>query len=107
MVRRAVFVLLGVSLLGPAAMIGPRPYRIPRAVACTGGAERARAYAARRTAATGARDGETLGHDEVARLLSDLARTLRSKFGTPSEEYRVGRYEILVWDRNLLNDIAH
>jgi hypothetical protein len=32
---------------------------------------------------------------------------VRAAFGRPSDEYRVGRYEILVWDRNLLNDIAH
>jgi hypothetical protein len=27
-------------------------------------------------------------------------------FGPPSREYRVGRYEIRVWDRNLLNDLT-
>jgi hypothetical protein len=90
MVRRAVFVLLGVLLAGPGAMIGPgRPYRIPRAAACVGGAERARAAAARRVARAGARDSETLGHDEVARLLADLARRLRAKFGD-SREDRLG-----------------
>jgi hypothetical protein len=26
-------------------------------------------------------------------------------FGPPSREYRVGRYEVRVWDRNLLNDL--
>jgi hypothetical protein len=27
-------------------------------------------------------------------------------FGPPSREYRVGRYEVRVWDRNLLNDLS-
>jgi hypothetical protein len=27
-------------------------------------------------------------------------------FGPPSREYRVGRYEVRVWDRNLLNDLT-
>jgi hypothetical protein len=32
---------------------------------------------------------------------------IEASFGTPSEEYRVGRYEVFVWDRNLLNDLVH
>jgi hypothetical protein len=31
---------------------------------------------------------------------------IESSFGTPSEEFRVGRYEIFVWDRNLLSDLV-
>jgi hypothetical protein len=27
-------------------------------------------------------------------------------FGQPSREYRIGRYEVRVWDRNLLNDLS-
>jgi hypothetical protein len=27
-------------------------------------------------------------------------------FGPPSREYRIGRYEVRVWDRNLLNDLS-
>jgi len=77
MVRRAVFVLLGILLTSPVAVIGPGSYRISRAAACTGGAERARAAAARRTGVTRARDTQTLGHDEVARLLSGMPSTPR------------------------------
>ena len=32
-------------------------------------------------------------------------RLTEHTFGPPSREYRVGRYEVLVWDRNLLNDL--
>ena len=32
-------------------------------------------------------------------------RSTENTFGAPSREYRVGRYEVLVWDRNLLSGI--
>ena len=32
-------------------------------------------------------------------------RSIEHTFGPPSREYRVGTYEVLVWDRNLLNDL--
>jgi hypothetical protein len=32
---------------------------------------------------------------------------MEESFGPPTTNYRVGQYEVLVWDRNLLNDIAH
>jgi hypothetical protein len=32
---------------------------------------------------------------------------VEAAFGPPSQVYRVGRYEVLVWDRNLLQDIDH
>src|SRR5215472_513385 len=31
---------------------------------------------------------------------------IEASFGTPSEEFRMGRYEVFVWDRNLLNDLV-
>ena len=33
-------------------------------------------------------------------------RAIEASFGTPAEEYRVGRYEVFVWDRNLLDDLV-
>ncbi len=75
MVRRVVFVLLGavVATLGPSAPWPARPAR-HRVAACRGGAEGARAAAARRTAASGARDRQTLGPGEVARMEAELRR---------------------------------
>ncbi len=32
---------------------------------------------------------------------------VEAAFGPPSDEFQVGRDEILVWDRNLLDDLAH
>ena len=32
---------------------------------------------------------------------------IEASFGTPVAEYRVGRYEVFVWDRNLLDDLVH
>ena len=32
-------------------------------------------------------------------------QSIEHTFGPPSREYRVGRYEVLIWDRNLLNDL--
>jgi 4-amino-4-deoxy-L-arabinose transferase-like glycosyltransferase len=32
---------------------------------------------------------------------------VEAAFGPPVEEYQVGRYDVLVWDRNLLDDISH
>lgn len=38
--------------------------------------------------------------------LQPLRRQLTvAAFGPPSREYRVGRYEVLVWDRNLMEDL--
>jgi hypothetical protein len=34
-------------------------------------------------------------------------QVVESAFGPPTGDYRVGRYEVLVWERNLLADIAH
>jgi hypothetical protein len=31
---------------------------------------------------------------------------IEASFGLPSEEYRVGQYEVFVWDRNLLDDLV-
>jgi len=31
---------------------------------------------------------------------------VEAAFGTPAGEYRVGRYEVFVWDRNLLDDLV-
>jgi hypothetical protein len=32
--------------------------------------------------------------------------SMEAAFGPPSRQYRVGRYEVRVWDRNLLNDLT-
>jgi hypothetical protein len=32
---------------------------------------------------------------------------VEAAFGPPSQVYRVGRYEVLVWDRNLLEELEH
>jgi hypothetical protein len=34
-------------------------------------------------------------------------KAIEQAFGAPSSEYRIGRYEVLVWDRNLLEDVVH
>jgi hypothetical protein len=34
-------------------------------------------------------------------------RALEGSFGPPAARYRVGTYEVYVWDRNLLDDVAH
>ena len=45
----------------------------------------------------------------VLRDTSDVSwpdyESTEAAFGPPSREYRVGRYEVRVWDRNLLNDL--
>jgi hypothetical protein len=33
-------------------------------------------------------------------------RALQASFGTPAQEYHVGRYVVFVWDRNLLDDLV-
>jgi hypothetical protein len=47
----------------------------------------------------------------VVRDTSDSRSLQRSEavaaFGPPAADYRVGRYEVLVWDRNLLDDMPH
>ncbi|HEY4026356.1 MAG TPA: hypothetical protein VGO86_07985 [Candidatus Dormibacteraeota bacterium] len=58
-------------------------------------------------------DAKRRGNDArfVVRDTRDSRSVQRSEmeesFGPPTANYRVGQYEVLVWDRNLLNDIAH
>jgi hypothetical protein len=91
MVRRVVFVLLGVvAALSPAAP-GHAGHRT--VVACRGGAEAAQAAVARRTAATGARDHQAFGPAEVARMEAALRRAAPRK--TPDQVVVPVRFHVI------------